>query len=294
MKRSTILLWSFGFLFISAAFIAPTYASEDAAEGEDDGHVEDEPTESAKRAGTVAADKDKDLDAEDEMKKVEASPDAEVTVLFTHPNNNKELPAGQLTKFLVGFYNKGEKDFIVHYAETSFRYPMDFSFYIQNYTNARYERVVQPKQEATFDYGFIPSENFAGRPLGLVVLLRYSDSDGVVFENAVFNETVTIVEDDSGFNTETGFLYVVFACIIVLLLLLGQQFLSKMRRKHGMTKQHAKAVPIEIGTANKHEVDFEWIPKELLNSNKSPKHGGSSPGKSQSPRNRKTRRAGDD
>ena len=44
------------------------------------------------------------------------------------------------------------------------------------YTNAKYERLVQPKQEATFDYGFIPSENFAGRPLGLVVLLRYSDS----------------------------------------------------------------------------------------------------------------------
>jgi hypothetical protein len=36
--------------------------------------------------------------------------------------------------------------------------------------------LVPPKQEATFDYGFIPSENFAGRPLGLVVLLRYSDS----------------------------------------------------------------------------------------------------------------------
>lgn len=293
MKRSSVLLLSFGLLFLSGAFIAPTYANEDAAEGEEDGHVEDEPVEGAKGAGSVTADKDKDLDAEEEVKKIEPSPDAEVTVLFTHPSSSKDLPAGQLAKFLIGFYNKGEKDFIVQYAETSFRYPMDFSYYIQNYTNARYERLVPPKQEATFDYGFIPSENFAGRPLGLVVLLRYSDSEGAVFENAVFNETVTIVEDDSGFNTETGFLYLVFACIVVLLLLLGQQFLSKMRRKHGMTKHHAKAVPIEIGTANKHEVDFEWIPKELLNSNKSPKVGGS-PGKSQSPRNRKTRRAGDD
>jgi len=159
------------------------------------------------------------------------------------------------------------------------------------YTNAKYERVVQPKQEATFDYGFVPSENFAGRPLGLVVNLRYIDTDGSTFENAVFNETMTVIEDESGFNTETGFLYLVFACIAVLLLLLGRQFLSKMRRKHGMTKKQVNNAPMEIGTANKHEVDFEWIPKELLNSNKSPKH--SSPGKS--PRNRKsTRRVGDD
>lgn len=82
----------------------------------------------------------------------------------------------------------------------------------------------------------------------------------------------------------SGFLYVVFACLIILLLLLGQQFLSKvkfttvrlpspssdellclqMRRKHGMAKRPA---PVEMGTANASGVDYDWIPKELLQQN---------------------------
>lgn len=48
------------------------------------------------------------------------------------------------------------------------------------------------------------------------------------YVSAVFNETVTIVEDESGFSPETGFLYVVFAAIVLLGLLLGQQMLSKV------------------------------------------------------------------
>ena len=42
------------------------------------------------------------------------------------------MPAGALVKFLVGFTNKGEKDFVVETMEASFRYPQDYSFYIQN------------------------------------------------------------------------------------------------------------------------------------------------------------------
>lgn len=92
----------------------------------------------------------------------------------------------------------------------------------------QYNRVVAAKQEATFNYAFYPSDQFAGRPLGLVVELQYEDSDGKAYKNTVFNETVTIVEDESNFNTETGFLYVIFAAVVVLILLAGQHFLSKV------------------------------------------------------------------
>lgn len=67
-----------------------------------------------------------------------------------------------------------------------------------------------------------------GRPLGLVVELHYEDSDGTKFISTLFNETLTIVEDDSNFNTETGFLYVLLAAAVVLVLFAGQQFLSKV------------------------------------------------------------------
>lgn len=92
----------------------------------------------------------------------------------------------------------------------------------------QYNRAVTAKQEASFSYAFYPSDQFAGRPLGLVVELQYEDSDGKAYKNTVFNETVTIVEDESNFNTETGFLYVIFAAIVLLILLAGQHFLSKV------------------------------------------------------------------
>ena len=45
-------------------------------------------------------------------------------------------------KFLVGFTNKGDKDFIVETMDASFRYPQDYSFYIQNVSKRTYsERV---------------------------------------------------------------------------------------------------------------------------------------------------------
>uniref|UniRef100_A0A915Q261 Translocon-associated protein subunit alpha n=1 Tax=Setaria digitata TaxID=48799 RepID=A0A915Q261_9BILA len=203
---------------------------------------------------------------------IRPSPDVHVAFIFIQPENSEDLPGGKLVQFLMGFQNRGEKDFTVRFCETSFRYPQDFSYHIQNFSRVQYNRVVSAKQEATFNYAFYPSDQFAGRPLGLVVELQYEDSDGKTYRNTVFNETITIIEDESNFNTETGFLYVIFAAVVVLILLAGQHFLSKLTRKHGMAKSR-QVQPIEVGTNNKNEVDFEWIPREVLNHNKSPKPG---------------------
>lgn len=85
------------------------------------------------------------------------------------------------------------------------------------------------------------------------VFQRFVFQNKTEFMSAVFNETINIVEDESGFNPETydfkqilkllfyyseqgfdlfysGFLYLVFICLTILLLLLGQQFLSKVKK----------------------------------------------------------------
>ena len=43
-----------------------------------------------------------------------------------------DLPSGQVVRFLVGFKNNGEQDFLVESMDASFRYPQDYSFIIQN------------------------------------------------------------------------------------------------------------------------------------------------------------------
>jgi translocon-associated protein subunit alpha len=95
-------------------------------------------------------------------------------------NNNKiilltELPAGQITEFLVGFTNKGNQEMMVESVEAAFHYPMDHSFVIQNFSAFSYAKVVKPQQQATVLYSFIPSEHFAGRPFGLSINLAYRD-----------------------------------------------------------------------------------------------------------------------
>lgn len=87
-----------------------------------------------------------------------------------------ELPAGEVVEFLVGFQNRGQQDFVLETLEASFRYPMDFSFYIQNFTTYGFNRIVKPNEESSLSYSFLTPETFAGRPVGLNVHLNYRDA----------------------------------------------------------------------------------------------------------------------
>ncbi|XP_063985190.1 translocon-associated protein subunit alpha [Diachasmimorpha longicaudata] len=221
-----------------------------------------------------------------------ASADADTTILFTKPVisplSTLELPGGHIVEFLVGFTNKGKTDFILDTLETSLRYPMDFKFYIQNFTHLAVNKVVKPDHEATLQYSFIPSETFAGRPFGLNVNLNYRDANGAIFSEAVYNETVQIIELDEGLDGETVFLYIFLAACVILTLVGGQQLLASLGRKSRSSSTRKQAV--EMGTSNPNNVDFDWLPKETLNRlNKSPRTP------KQSPRQRKAKRtAGSD
>ncbi|CAH1991551.1 unnamed protein product [Acanthoscelides obtectus] len=201
-----------------------------------------------------------------------------------------EIPAGLPVEFLVGFRNKGDEDFLVESLEASFRYPMDFSFYIQNFSAIGYHKTVTPGNEATFHYSFIPSEAFAGRPFGLNINLMYRDASGNPFQEAVFNETVQIIELEEGLDGETFFLYVFLAAGVVLLLVIGQQTLLSVGKKRSPSSR--KAAPVETGTNNPNNVDYDWLPRQTLASlNKEKSQKSPKAGKQQSPRQRKVKRS---
>lgn len=77
---------------------------------------------------------------------------------------------------------------------------------------------------------------------------------------AVFNQTVSIVELDEGMDGETFFLYVFLLAFSVLLLVAGHHFLSSFGRKKG-----SKKAVVEVGTSKRDDVDYDWLPKEVLN-----------------------------
>lgn len=93
-----------------------------------------------------------------------------------------DFPANNIVKFLLGFTNKGNENFVVDSLDASFRYPQDFQFYIQNFTALQLNTVVPPQRQATFEYSFIPAEPMGGRPFGLVINLNYKDINVSVTE----------------------------------------------------------------------------------------------------------------
>lgn len=193
------------------------------------------------------------------------SPDANTYLLFTRPlytpGVQLDLPAGVPVEFLIGFANKGKEDFVIETVEASFRYPMDFNYFIQNFSAIAYNREVKPAAEATVSYSFLPSESFAGRPFGLNIAINYRDINGASFSESVFNETIGIVEVDEGLDGETFFLYVFMAAIVVLLLVVGQQFLGTIgKRKRSLNPRKV----VETGTTVSKDVDFDWIPAETM------------------------------
>ncbi|KAH3771739.1 hypothetical protein DPMN_173065 [Dreissena polymorpha] len=257
----------------------------DGEDDDDEGVVEtDDATGDDGEQAVTETEKPEKEEEEEVDTSLKPSQDVDATILFTKPVNTNDLPSGKPVRFLVGFKNNGEKDFTVSSLETSFRYPQDYSFFIQNFTTAVYNQLVEPNKEATFEYGFTPSEAFNSRPFGLSILLNYKDNDGNEYQSAVFNETINVVEPDEGLDGETFFLYLFLVAIVVLLGIGAQQLLTTFGKKH---LGKGKAAPkVEMGT-QKTDVDYSWLPQETLQEiNKSPK--GSPRGGS--PRKRKSKR----
>ncbi|KAA0705128.1 Translocon-associated protein subunit alpha [Triplophysa tibetana] len=242
---------------------------DDEAEVEDDDNTElTEEKEEEEEEGLVG-----------EMK---ASPNADTTILFV---KGDDFPANNIVKFLLGFTNKGSENFIVDSLDASFRYPQDFQFYIQNFTALQLGTVVPPQRQATFEYSFIPAEPMGGRPFGLVINLNYKDSSGNVFQDAVFNQTVTITEREDGLDGETIFLYVFLSGLSLLVIVgLHQLLESRKRRRPGK---------VEMGTSNHNDVDMSWIPQETLNQIMASRRDKASPRRSPRKRTQK-RSAGSD
>uniref|UniRef100_P43307-2 Isoform 2 of Translocon-associated protein subunit alpha n=1 Tax=Homo sapiens TaxID=9606 RepID=P43307-2 len=170
----------------------------------------------------------------------------------------EDFPANNIVKFLVGFTNKGTEDFIVESLDASFRYPQDYQFYIQNFTALPLNTVVPPQRQATFEYSFIPAEPMGGRPFGLVINLNYKDLNGNVFQDAVFNQTVTVIEREDGLDGETIFMYMFLAGLGLLVIVGLHQLLESRKRKRPIQK-------VEMGTSSQNDVDMSWIPQETLN-----------------------------
>uniref|UniRef100_A0A8C1MTF8 Translocon-associated protein subunit alpha n=2 Tax=Cyprinus carpio TaxID=7962 RepID=A0A8C1MTF8_CYPCA len=285
MRLLLLLLLAFPATLLLKGPVVSAQDATDEEEAVDEDAADDVMAEDEDDEAEVEDDDNTELTEEKEEEEEEAlvgemkaSPHADTTILFV---KGEDFPANNIVKFLLGFTNKGSENFVVESLDASFRYPQDFQFYIQNFTALQLGTEVPPQRQASFEYSFIPAEPMGGRPFGLVINLNYRDSSGNVFQDAVFNQTVTITEREDGLDGETIFLYV-FLSGLGLLLVVGLHQLLESR------KRRRPAAKVEMGTSSHNDVDMSWIPQETLNQiNKA------SPGRSPRKRTQK-RSAGSD
>ncbi|XP_029384779.1 translocon-associated protein subunit alpha isoform X2 [Echeneis naucrates] len=251
-------------LLVKGGPLGPVVSGQDLTEDEeaeavDEDVVDDVTAEDEDDEAEVEDDDNAELVKEEEEEalvgEVKASPNADTTILFV---KGEDFPANNIVKFLLGFSNKGSENFIVESLDASFRYPQDYQFYIQNFTALQLGTVVPPSRQATFEYSFIPAEPMGGRPFGLVINLNYKDSSGNIFQDAVFNQTVTITEKEDGLDGETIFMYVFLSGLGLLVIVGLHQLLESRKRRRPAPK-------VEMGTSSHNDVDLSWIPQETLN-----------------------------
>lgn len=249
-------------------------AQEDAVEGEEDEmEVADEDELDSEETVSFQADQGADReeqedddeegavveDEEEEEDEIASHPDVDTQIIFTN-RPEKEFVAGEPVYSLIGFTNGGKIDFIVTAIEASFRYPQDFSYYIQNFSVAYYETYISPDTQLSFTYNFRPSESFYARPFGLTMNLYYKDTEGNDYRNAVFNGTVNIIEVEEGFDTQTFFMYVFMVSGLALLMFIIHYVYTTVRRGGKTTAKR----PVETGTQSKDDVDYQWLPEGAI------------------------------
>ncbi|XP_070841991.1 translocon-associated protein subunit alpha isoform X1 [Chaetodon trifascialis] len=265
---------------------AQDLTEDEEAEAVDEDVVDDVTAEDEDDEAEVEDDENAELTEEKEdeeeealVGEVKASPNADTTILFV---KGEDFPANNIVKFLLGFTNKGSENFIVESLDASFRYPQDYQFYIQNFTALQLGIVVPSGRQATFEYSFIPAEPMGGRPFGLVINLNYKDGSGNIFQDAVFNQTVTITEKEDGLDGETIFMYVFLSGLGLLVIVGLHQLLESRKRRRPAPK-------VEMGTSSHNDVDLSWIPQETLNQIMQSRRDKASP--KRSPRKRSQKRS---
>jgi translocon-associated protein subunit alpha len=177
----------------------------------------------------------------------------DVVTSFVFPDNpSKQLIAGEPTEVLVGFRNKGSRQYNITFIDASFNYPLDQTFFIQNFSRWEYGMPVQPNQEVALAYAFRPDAMLEPRDFALVVNIYYKDSTGRNYTSAAYNGTIDLIEPSGGWDAQSF-----FAILAVLALLgVGGFFAYRSVSSWALQKTAKKA---EYGTKVRQEVEDDWL-----------------------------------
>jgi len=170
-------------------------------------------------------------------------------------------------EIILGFKNTGHATFNITFIEASLRYPQDFRYFIQNFTEAEYAIPVGPLEEISVSYFFEPNELIEPREFGFVADVYFWDTINDVEHQALFfNGTVEIIEREGSIDAQTLFTYIGGLALLGLLAYIGYKVAPNFRKKRGGKRGAAPVVEygtVSTGKGNKGAVTDvagnEWL-----------------------------------
>jgi len=199
------------------------------------------------------------------------SPDIVTSFVFPDSPELKQFVPGRQVRVIAALKNIGQQPVNVTALRASLMYPLDFRYYIQNYTKQAVYGTVPPGQQVSFLYIFFPDAMLEPREFGLTAQVWYN-SEADNYTSVFYNNTIQFVEDNTPFDVQTLFTYVgvlgglgLFAFIV--LRSVGAFGSSKKSRR--------PAQKIEMGTQANTQLDSEWLEGTFANvgTKTSPKTG---------------------
>jgi len=182
---------------------------------------------------TVAFAQEGKVDVEEEVVTTSA-PDVSTASIFPH-FPAKKFFVGEPVEILLGFVNSGEESYDLTHITASFNYPLDYSYYIQNFTAREYNVSVKPSTQVSLAYTFLPDPLLEPRDFGLVCSVHYRDSQGNNFTSVFFNSTVDMIEHSGGVDTQTFFVGIFALAFFGLIGFVIYRYLSSWSKRQGYT-----------------------------------------------------------
>jgi translocon-associated protein subunit alpha len=196
-------------------------------------------------------------DYDDDLDDVGASQDASIKIVFPGRGNSaagQAFPAGSKVSTVIGFQNAGSSAFTVNLIQGFFRHPQDANVIMQNFSGVVYNASVAPGEEQSFSYDFQPSANiFAGTDLTLDLAVTYSTEDGAIFQDAAYNQTITILDPEDYIDNQTWLLMAGSTIAAVFFVY------WKFEKSNVKSYEKASSRKIERGTES---FDSDFIPSE--------------------------------
>jgi len=219
-----LFAWLFIFLTLGTALlnvhVGVRAEDDDGDDGEDaeiPSHAPPQASEEEDDADATTADAEEDKDF-----RLVPSPDVSTSIIFPdYPD--KRFPVGEKITVLIGFKNTGKSGFNISYVGAHLNSPFDLSYYIQNFTVREVGATVEPNNEISIEYAFMPDKSLEPLEFHLNAWVLYNNTANDMFMTTFQNGTIELIEKPSEFDAKQFFSYVLFAGVLGLV---GYIFLS--------------------------------------------------------------------